>query len=120
MAWILVLIGAVLNALASVFIKMAVTPPRQFPSLRDPFAVFFNWPLLVGLCCFGATFLLYAAALQRLPLSVASPVLTSSSIAITTLFSVVLFHEIVSWNLLVGIGLIVTGVIFITAKVNLV
>lgn len=38
MKWMILLLGILSNALASVLVKVAMTPPRQFPSLRDPLA----------------------------------------------------------------------------------
>jgi multidrug transporter EmrE-like cation transporter len=66
---------------------------------------------------YGATFLLYAAALVRLPLNVVHPVLTSGAIAAVAICSVLIFREPFYWTTGAGILLIIVGVLLITARV---
>lgn len=93
MKWLILIVGIAANASASVLIKMAMLPPRQYPSLRDPWAALSNWPFWLGLGLYGVAFLLYAAALARLPLNVAHPVLTTGAVAAVAVLSVLLFKE---------------------------
>ena len=115
--WIILIFGILSNASASVLVKMAMMPPRKFPSLSDPMAALSNWPFWVGLVLYGAAFLLYAAALARLPLNVAHPVLTAGAIATVALFSLLFFRESFHWTTGVGIALVIAGVGLITARV---
>lgn len=115
--WIILILGILSNASASVLVKMAMMPPRKFPSLSDPMAALSNWPFWVGLVLYGAAFLLYAAALARLPLNVAHPVLTAGAIATVALFSLLFFRESFRWTTGVGIALVIAGVGLITARV---
>lgn len=117
MKWLILIIGIAANASASVLVKMAMMPPRQFPSLRDPEAALSNWPFWLGLGLYGAAFLLYAAALARLPLNVAHPVLTSGAVAAVALLSVLIFKEPFHWTTGAGIFLVIAGVALITARV---
>ncbi len=117
MKWLILIMGIAANASASVLVKMAMMPPRQFPSLRDPWGAISNWPFWLGLGLYGAAFLLYAAALSRLPLNVAHPVLTSGAVAAVALLSVLLFKEPFYWTTGLGILLVVAGVVLITARV---
>ena len=117
MKWLILFVGIAANASASVLVKMAMLPPRQFPSLRDPSGAFSNWPFWLGLGLYGAAFLLYAAALTRLPLNVAHPVLTSGAIAVVALMSVLIFKEPFYWTTGVGIFLVIAGVVLITVRV---
>lgn len=117
MKWLILVLGIAANASASVFVKMAMMPPRAFPSLKDPMAAMGNWPFWAGLVLYGVAFLLYAAALARLPLNVAHPVLTSGAIALVALTSVLVFREPFPWTTGVGILLVVAGVALITARV---
>lgn len=117
MKWLILIIGIAANASASVLVKMAMMPPRQFPSLRDPGAALSNWPFWLGLGLYGAAFLLYAAALARLPLNVAHPVLTSGAVAAVALLSVLIFKEPFHWTTGAGIFLVIAGVALITARV---
>lgn len=118
MKWLILLLGIAANALASVLVKIAMLPPRQFPSLSNPAAALTNWPFWLGLTLYGAAFLLYAAALARLPLNVAHPVLTAGAVATVALLSLLIFREPFYWTTVVGIILVMTGVTLITLRVG--
>lgn len=75
-----------------------------------------NWPFWLGLGFYGAAFLLYAAALARLPLNVAHPILTSGAVAGVALLSVVIFKEPMPWTTGLGIALVICGVVLITLR----
>ncbi|WP_211945524.1 EamA family transporter [Cupriavidus yeoncheonensis] len=114
MKWLILILGITTNASASVLIKMAMIPPRRFPTLSDPMAFVLNWPFWSGLSLYGGAFLLYAAALARLPLNVAHPILTSGAVATVALFSFFIFGEPIHWTAGVGILLVIAGVVLIT------
>jgi len=118
MKWLILFLGIACNASASVLVKIAMMPPRKFPSLSDPVASLSNWPFWLGLALYGAAFLLYAAALARLPLNVAHPVLTSGAIAAVALCSWLIFREPFHWTTIMGILLVVAGVMLITLRVG--
>ena len=106
MSWIILILGIVSNASASALIKMAVEPSRKMPSLIEPWSVFSNWPLCVGVGLYGIAFVLYAVALKQLPLNVAHPILTRGSIATVALISVFFFGEQFTMANMVGIAFI--------------
>ena len=113
MKWLLLVLGIAANASASVLIKIAIMPPRKFPSLADPLGSLGNWPFWLGLGLYGGAFLLYAAVLERLPLNIAHPILTSGAVATVSVLSIMLFNEPITWNTVLGILLVILGVIFI-------
>ena len=117
MKWLILVLGIAANASASVLVKMAMMPPRKFPSLSEPMAALSNWPFWLGLGLYGAAFLLYAAALARLPLNVAHPVLTTGAVAAVALLSVMIFREPFYWTTAAGILLVIAGVALITVRV---
>ena len=117
MKWLILCLGVIANGSASVLVKLAMSPPRKFPSLTDPIAAFSNWPFWTGLALYAAAFLLYAAALARLPLNVAHPILTSGAIATVALFSVLIFREPLPVTTIVGILLVVVGVVLISLRI---
>lgn len=117
MKWMILLLGIAANASASVLVKLAMLPPRQFPSLTEPMAALANWPFWLGLFLYGVAFLLYAAALARLPLNVAHPVLTAGAVAAVAVLSMVIFREPFYWTTVAGIVLVVVGVLLITMRV---
>ena len=115
--WQILIFGIAANASASVLVKLAMTPPRQFPTFANPLAALSNWPFWLGLALYGGAFLLYAAALARLPLNVAHPILTSGTIAAVALSSLWIFREPFHMSTIVGIVLVVAGVLLITSRV---
>lgn len=118
MKWLILILGIASNASASILVKMAVIQPRKFPTLSDPLSALSNWPFWLGLFMYGAAFLLYAAALARLPINVAHPVLTAGAIVTVALCSMLIFKEPFHWTTGVGIFFVITGVALITARVT--
>jgi small multidrug resistance pump len=118
MKWLILLLGIAANASASVLVKFAMLPPRRFPTLADPWAALANWPFWLGLALYCAAFLLYAAALARLPLNVAHPILTAGAVATVAALSVLIFREPLYWTTGAGIVLVMAGVVLLTAKVG--
>jgi small multidrug resistance pump len=116
MKWAILLLGVASNACASVLVKFAMMPPRSFPSLGNPRAALTNWPFWLGLFLYGMAFLLYAAALARLPLNVAHPILTTGAVAVVAVCSVLIFGEPLPWTTALGIALVIAGVGLITAR----
>ncbi|EPC3581627.1 multidrug transporter [Citrobacter braakii] len=116
MKWLILILGIVCNASASVLIKMAMMPPRKFPSLADPLASLSNWPFWLGLALYGGAFLFYDAALAVFPLNIAHPVLTTGAVAAVAVLSVLVFNETFHWTTIAGVVLVIVGVALITSK----
>lgn len=116
MKWLILILGIACSASASVLIKMAMMPPRKFPSLADPLASLTNWPFWLGLALHGGAFVLYAASLAVLPLNIAHPVLTTGAVAVVAILSVIVFNETFHWTTILGIVFVIVGVALITSK----
>lgn len=69
-----------------------------------------HWILLVGLCCFAANVVFYAFALQKLPISVAYPVMVASGFAIIVIVAGLILRERLSVVQWVGVAAILIGV----------
>jgi small multidrug resistance pump len=115
---LLLIAGIACNASASILVKFAMAAPRAAPSLVAPWSVLTNLPLMLGVALYGAAFILYAAALARMPLNVVHPVLTSGAIAAVAVASALLFREAFPWTTLVGIMLVLAGVLLITVRIQ--
>ena len=115
--FLLVVLGIISNASASVLIKYAMLPERKV-SLADPMTIIFNLPLWFGLFFYGIAFLLYALTLQRLPLNVTHPILTCGAISMVAVLSVVLFGETFTTTKIIGVILVAAGVVLISLKVQ--
>ena len=114
MKWIILVLGILSNASASVLIKVAMTGASEPIQLSRPLSIIGNIPLVTGLSLYGLAFILYAIALTYLPLGVAHPILTSGSIALVSIASVVLFGETLSSINMIGLLLIIIGVVALT------
>lgn len=117
MKWLILIVGIFSNASASVLIKLAVMPPREFPSLKNPMVALMNWPFWLGIVLYGGAFLIYAIALTRFPLNVAHPILTAGAVAMVAVFSTLFFREPLYWSTIAGFILVIAGVALITIKV---
>ena len=118
MKWLILFMGIACNASASVLVKIAMMPPRKFPTPSDPIVALSNWPFWFGLGLYGVAFLLYAAALAKLPLNVAHPILTAGAVAAVAACSLLIFREPFHWTTIVGILLVVAGVLLISVRVS--
>lgn len=105
---LLLLLGVLSNAGASVLIKLASAPGAGLQALLTR-------PLLyAGLTLYGAAFVLYALVLQRLPLGVAQPLLTGGALITVTLLSATLLHEHLGALRLAGVALVLLGALLLT------
>jgi small multidrug resistance pump len=116
MKWLILALAIAANASASALVKLAMTPPRRFPSLADPLAALANWPLWLGLALYATGFFLYAAALVSLRLNVAYPVLVSGSVVAVALLALLVFREPFYWTTAAGIALVMAGVVLIAMR----
>ena len=114
MKWLILIAGILSNASASVLIKFALMPPHSYPTLNDPLSVLRNWPLLLGLFLYGVTFLFYAAALAKLPLNVAQPILTAGAIGAVAMASALILREAFPWTTIIGLVFVALGVSLIS------
>ena len=114
MKWLILFLGILSNASASVLIKVAMTNTSEPIQLSKPLSIIGNIPLVSGISLYGLAFILYAVALTHLPLNIAHPILTSGSIMLVAFCSVVFFGETLSTINTVGIVLIILGVVALT------
>lgn len=116
MKWLILILGVLSNASASVLIKVAMTAKYTPIQLSKPLSIIGNIPFISGIALYGIAFVLYALALTHLPLNVAHPILTSGSIALVGIASVVFFGESLSMINIAGIILIMLGVVALTVS----
>ncbi|MDC1284964.1 multidrug transporter [Gammaproteobacteria bacterium] len=116
MKWMILILGVLANASASVLIKAAVTSKVAPIQITNPLSIIGNFPLMSGISLYVIAFILYAVALLYLPLNVAHPILTSGSIALVAIASVVFFGESLSMINAAGFILIVFGVVALMIK----
>ncbi len=69
-----------------------------------------HWTVLLGLVCFAANVVFYAYALQKLPISMAYPVMVTTGFAIIVVVAGVVLRERLTAAQWVGVGAILVGV----------
>lgn len=69
-----------------------------------------HWILLVGLGCFAANVVFYSFALQKMPISVAYPIMVASGFGIIVVVAGAMMHERLSVVQWIGVAAILTGV----------
>jgi multidrug transporter EmrE-like cation transporter len=115
-------IALVLNASANLMIKFAMRSidlelaGGGIGSLGAAGAirlVLKNWVLLVGLCCFAANVVFYAYALQKMPISVAYPIMVASGFALIVLVAGAKLGERLTPVQWVGVLGILIGVVLV-------
>lgn len=74
-----------------------------------------HWILPLGLGCFAANVVFYSYALQKMPISVAYPVMSTCGFAIIVVVAGVMLQERLSLSQWCGVGAILVGV-FLVAK----
>ncbi len=113
--WSFLFIGVGLNAAAQLLLKGATRMAGPLVSdagrieWPNATALLQTLPLWGGLACYGASLLMWLAALSRLPVSVAYPML-SIGYLINAVAAWYLFGEALGALRLTGIGFIVVGV----------
>jgi len=93
---IILILTILANAFANVFLKLgtqklpALTAQNLISSLPKMFS---NAWILLGVLLFVTNFPLYNLLLQRMKLSIAFPLITSSAFAVAVIISFFVFHE---------------------------
>ena len=72
-----------------------------------------NWVLLAGLGCFAANVVLYAFALQKLPISVAYPIMVASGFALIVIVAGAMLGERLTPVQWIGVLGILVGVVLV-------
>lgn len=114
MGYLLLAVALTFNAAANILLKLGA---EHLGTLGEPgFAgrLLVNYQLLAGLTLFALNVLFYAAALSRLNLSVAYPVMMGGSLLIVVTVSFLLLREPVTATQVIGLALLVLGMTLVT------
>ena len=117
MGYVLLTVAVTLNATANLLMKMGAD---QIGSRGEPGvlrAVVTNHYLAAGVILFGLNIVFYVAALTRLNLSVAYPVMMAGGVLIVTCASVMYFRESLSFMQVTGILFLIAGLVLVTHRV---
>ena len=117
LSFVLVITGVVLNALAQSLLKLGTnqlgglefTLANAWPIALRTLTL---WPFLLGFTCYAVSLVVWIAALARLPVTVAYPML-SIGYVINALIARFWFGELLVMQKALGIGFIIIGVILV-------
>lgn len=119
MGYALLVIALVLNASANILLKLGSARVHELSGLSIGELIpklLTNYFLMIGLSFFALNVLFYTAALNRLNLSVAYPIMMAGGVAIITVFSTLYLKEALSFLQYAGILLITGGIILVTTQ----
>lgn len=104
---VLLLACLLLTSAASYLLKLGATGSGTDAGLLG---VAMHPLTILGAACYAATFALYALALQKVPLSLAQPVITGGATVVTALVSVVVLRESMGATNWLGLLLVCSGI----------
>lgn len=104
---VLLIACVLLTTAASYFLKLGATARPEGGGLL---ALAFHPHTILGGSCYAATFMLYAVALQKVPLSLAQPVITGGASVATALVSVWVLKETMGAFNWLGLALVCLGI----------
>lgn len=114
----LIFTGVMLNAAAQILMKSGTNAigPFEFSAaniLPVGLKLATEWHILVALCCYALSVVIWILALSRVPVSIAFPML-SMAYVVNAIAAYYLLGEPFSSTKLVGMGVIILGVIVIS------
>ena len=118
-SYLMLIIALVLNASGSILLKIGSSRIGNLEGLSPieiGLRLLGNVYLLIGLSVFALNVVFYIAALSRLNLSIAYPIMVAGGILIITLFSYFILKENLTIFQIVGIALIAIGISLVTYK----
>ena len=106
---VIVMLTVLMNAFANVFIKLGT---QKLPALdaQNLWKILGNGWIMLGALLFASNFPLYNMVLQRMKLSIAFPLITTSAFAVALIVSVFVFHESLRVPQYVGLVLLIIGI----------
>lgn len=116
MGYLLLTVALTFNAVANILLKLGAGRLGAFGEPGFAGRLLVNHQLLAGLALFALNVVFYAAALTRLNLSVAYPVMMGGSLFIVVTVSILLLKEPVSATQMIGLVLLVLGMTLVTHR----
>ena len=116
MGYIYLVVAMTLNAAANVLLKMGAA---RIAAVGEPGSIgrlLTNYYLLGGLTLFAANVVFYAAALSRLNLSLAYPVMMAGGVLIIVSVSVLFLRETLSAFQMVGLLFLIIGLVLVARQ----
>jgi small multidrug resistance pump len=111
-AWGLVILAAINNSIGSLLLKKS----RLVASDSSLIGLLFSPWFIVGLLFYATNVVIFAKALDKLPVSIAYPVLAGVGFGLIAIAGSIFFSERLGFNQWLGMGLILAGVIVVSSS----
>jgi multidrug transporter EmrE-like cation transporter len=118
MGYVLLTVALTLNATANLLMKMGADRLGAFEGPGMLKGILTNYFLLGGVVLFGLNIVFYVAALTRMNLSIAYPVMMAGGVLIVVSVSVVYFRESLTLAQVFGILFLMAGLVLVTHRVQ--
>lgn len=116
MGYLLLIAALTLNAAANLLMKMGADRLDATAGAGMLKGMLTNYYLLGGLVLFGLNVVFYVAALTKLNLSIAYPVMMAGGVLIVVCVSILYFREPVTLAQIFGILLLLAGLALVTHR----
>jgi small multidrug resistance pump len=118
MGYVFLTVALTLNATANLLMKMGADRLGTLESPGMVRGILTNYFLVGGVILFGLNILFYVAALTRMNLSVAYPVMMAGGVLIVVSVSVLYFRESLTLAQIAGMLFLVAGLVLVTYRVS--
>ena len=114
MAWFLLGLAIIFNSAGNVLIKRFSSQPHDASLLG-----YLDANFILGLACFGANVLIYAKALEKLPIETAYPILVGLSLLLVSAAALLVFHARFGLWHAIGMAMILGGATILVRVTNM-
>lgn len=118
MGYVFLTVALTLNATANLLMKMGADRLGTFEGSGAVRGLLTNYFLISGVILFGLNIVFYVAALTRMNLSVAYPVMMAGGVLIVVSVSVLYFRESLTFAQILGILLLMAGLVLVTHRAS--
>lgn len=118
MGYVFLAVALTLNAAANLLMKMGADRLGTFEGPGTIRGILTNYFLVGGVILFGLNIVFYVAALTRMNLSIAYPVMMAGGVLIVVSASVVYFRESLTLAQILGILFLMAGLVLVTHRVS--
>jgi small multidrug resistance pump len=106
-----------IGALGNVLLKVGTSKiPALTISLDTVAKIITNPALIIGILCMIGSFPFYTMAIQKLPLSVAVPLLSGATFVVVAIISAIFLKESLTIVNVIGIVIIIIGIVLAAYK----
>jgi multidrug transporter EmrE-like cation transporter len=116
MGYVFLTVALTLNATANLLMKIGADRLGAFSGSGMLKAILTNYFLVGGVVLFGLNIVFYVAALTRINLSIAYPVMMAGGVLIVVFVSVLYFRESLALTQVLGILLLIGGLVLVTHR----